>query len=204
MQRKLPWPAEGSKVWRSLAGFEAILATGLYWIWPLSLSFYLQKIPVARRRPDIAIEIYVSICLGLTIWFWLRPIELVIPFWLTPREWAGALCAYFSTSSVVALLDVVFLSKVLGSVESTERSLILFICNVAQIVFMFAIWYQIVGTNVRKEDALFSSITVLGTLGYPPGANTVVGLQIATDLLLFAIFLSHLVGRVGIPPRTNS
>jgi hypothetical protein len=62
------------------------------------------------------------------------------------------------------------------------------------LVFMFSIWYELKAPN---ENALFSALEVLGTLGYPDEATDVVGVQIATDFLLLAIFLAHLVGRVG-------
>jgi hypothetical protein len=92
-------------------------------------------------------------------------------------------------------LSVVFLSKVFGPVFSAERSLILFICNVMQIVLMFSIWYE-VEANQTKWEALFSALLVLGTLGYK-GPKVLVGFQIATNFLLLAVYLAHLVGRVG-------
>jgi hypothetical protein len=91
----------------------------------------------------------------------------------------------------------VFLSKSLGGFESAERSLILFMCNVIQIVFMFAIWYQLEAALDRRE-ALFYSLIVLATLGFPDRARFVVELQIATDFILLAVFLARLVGKVGI------
>jgi hypothetical protein len=97
----------------------------------------------------------------------------------------------------VVLLHVVLLSKVFGNIFSAERSLILFICNVVQLVFTFSIWYEL-EANLLKEDALFKAILVFATLGYPKEAPTVlVEIQIATDFLLLAIFLAHIVGRVG-------
>jgi hypothetical protein len=71
-------------------------------------------------------------------------------------------------------------------------------CNVAQFVFMFAIWYQL-EIGLPKGEALFQSLLVLGTLGHPKRARFLVGMQIAMDFLLIAIFLAHMVGRVGMP-----
>ena len=52
-------------------------------------------------------------------------------------------------------------------------------------------------TDLPRGDALFKSILVFATLGYPGDqAKFLVGVQIATDFLLLAIFLAHLVGRV--------
>jgi len=179
-------------LWKSLHGVEVAVAVGLYLIWPLFISFWLDRL--FRYRPllrSLVIELYVLVCLGITI-----------TAWFVPSTYAALLCSYFTLSSVVALLDVVFLSKALGGVESTERSLILFLFNLAQMVFMFSIWYQL-EAHFDKDEALYNAVLVLGTLGYPPGAKTVVEWQIVTDLLLFAIFLAHLVGRVGIPDQTN-
>jgi hypothetical protein len=106
------------------------------------------------------------------------------------------LCSYFLFSTVVVLLHVVLLSKVFGDIESAERSLILFMCNVVQLVFTFSIWYELEANQARGE-ALLNAIFVFGTLDYPHNAMVVVAVQIATDFLLLAIFLAHIVGRVG-------
>jgi hypothetical protein len=189
MQREAEWPEELPKIWSELKGIEALVAVVLYLIWPLFVSFYLQRF--FRVRRSLIVEVYVIFCVVTT---------LIV--WSVPTIWGAVLCSYFSLSTVAALLHVVFLSKVLGGVESTERSLILFICNVVQIVFMFSIWYQL-EIGLGKEQALFSALSVLGTLGRPEHADAVVSAQIATNLLLFAIFLAHLVGRVGVPPSKN-
>jgi ATP dependent DNA ligase domain len=88
---------------------------------------------IFKTRPSLTIDFYVVGCLGLTvtIWWWMATLPGAI------------ICSYFSLSTVVAVLHVVFLSKVFGDVESTERSLVLFICNVTQVVFMFSIWYEL-------------------------------------------------------------
>jgi hypothetical protein len=84
----------------------------------------------------------------------------------------------------------------MGDVYSPERSLLLFIVNVVQFVFMFAGWYEYIG-SLEKSEALFRATLVLATIGYPEQATvkTIV-------ILLFTIFLSHLIGRVG-PARST-
>ena len=100
-------------------------------------------------------------------------------------------------STVVVLLHVVLLSKVFGDIYSAERSLILFIFNVVQLVFTFSIWYEL-GAKQPKGEALFNALLVFATVGYPEKAPAlIVGTQIAADFLLLAIFLAHIVGRVG-------
>jgi hypothetical protein len=186
MRREQDWPNEFGKISR-LEGIEWLTAWALYACWPVFLSHWLTRI--FKKRSALAIDSYVVGCFAVTIANW----------WM-PTLTGAVVCSYFSLSSVMALLDVVFLSKALGGVESTERSLILFIWNVAQIVFMFSIWYQL-EAHLCKGDALLKALLVLGTLGYPDQAKIVVGVQIATNFLLLAIFLAHLVGRVGHPRR---
>jgi hypothetical protein len=132
------------------------------------------------------IDFYVVGCLVVTAAIW----------WWVPT-WPGAIiCSYISLSTVHALFSVVFLSKIFGDVVSGERSLILFICNVMQVVLMFSIWYE-VEAGLPKWEALFAALLVLGTLGYREHEKVLVGFQIAADFLLLAIFLAHLMGRVG-------
>jgi hypothetical protein len=176
------------KIWLHLKGIEWLTATLLYLAWPLFLSFWLRVI--LKSRPSLTIEFYVVGGVAVTVAIW----------WWTPTLPGAILCSYFSLSTVLALLHVVFLSKVFGDVESAERSLVLFICNVTQIVFMFSIWYEL-EADLTKWDALLTALLVLGTLGYPHQAKPLVGVQIATDFLLLAIFLAHLVGRVGYQER---
>jgi hypothetical protein len=155
------------------------------------VSFWLRFI--FKKREALAIDSYVVFFLAVTaaIWWWL------------PTWWWAVFCSYISASSVHALLSVVFLSKVFGDVVSPERSLILFICNVTQIVLMFSIWYEVGG--LPKWEALYAALLVLGTLGvYREHEKVLVGIQIATDFLLLAIFLAHLVGRVGFVKKDTS
>ena len=97
---------------------------------------------------------------------------------------------YFSASTVIVLLNVVLLHRVFGEIPKPERSLLLFICNVAQIILMFAAWYQLLGCY-SQSDALLKSILAFATIGYAEDMPKVAMLQIATDFVLLAIFLSH-------------
>jgi hypothetical protein len=63
-------------------------------------------------------------------------------YYLAPNVCLACLSTYFSATTVIALLNVVLLERVFGEKASPERSLLLFMCNVAQIVFMFATWYR--------------------------------------------------------------
>jgi hypothetical protein len=179
------------KIWSRLNGIECLIALFLYVLWAFTLSFWLRIIlcRIFRGiRQTLVIEAYVagSAILAIAVWLWV------------PTFWWAILCSYFLFSTVVVLLHVVLLSKVFGDIESAERSLILFMCNVVQLVFTFSIWYELKASQAKGE-ALLNAILVFGTLDYPHNANAmvVVAVQIVTDFLLLAIFLAHIVGRVG-------
>ena len=103
------------------------------------------------------------------------------------------LSTYFSATTVIALLNVVLLEGVFGGKASPERSVLLFMCNVAQIVFMFATWYRL----GKQPEPLLTSIKTFATIGYAETMPCIAMVQIATDFVLLAVFLSHLVVSLG-------
>jgi hypothetical protein len=121
----------------------------------------------------------------------------VVTYVLAPYTWCAVVSTYFSASTVIVLLNIVVLQRVFGPVFSPERSLLLFICNVAQITFMFAAWYYLCGV----PGPLFKSILTFATIDKAEQMPSVAMAQIATNFVLLAIFLSQLVGRVG--PRST-
>jgi hypothetical protein len=176
------------KIGRELQGVEWFVGTVLYLLWYFLLSYWLSHSPrIRKERRRFVIELYVVFCLVATIANW----------FFGPCFWVSVLCSYFAASTIVTLLQVLFLSKIFGDMESPERSLFLFICNVVQIVFMFACWYQLLGAAHTRDDALFTSMLVLATAGYPQDVHGIVELQIASDLVLVAVFLSHVLGKIG-------
>jgi hypothetical protein len=176
-----------SKIDRGLEGLEWLTTRFLYVLWVPTLAFLLRIFLSRYFRQSLIVEVYVAGSAAVTFAAWL---------WMPTCLWA-ILCSWFLFGTVVVLLHVVLLSKVFGDVQSAERSLILFICNVVQSVLTFSIWYQL-KADLPKGDALFNAILVFATLGYPNEAPALlVGTQIATNFLLLAIFLAHLVGRVG-------
>jgi hypothetical protein len=175
---------------RQLRGIERLVAIVVFLLLYAQLSYWLCHNPIAdglSRRVTKArnriIEWYVIASVVITI----------TNFAFGPWLWLSVLCAYLTVSTMITFLQVLFLSKIFGDVESPERSVILFICNVVQIVFMFAGWYQLVGV----DDALFYSMLVLATAGYPQNVRLIVELQITSDLVLLAVFLAHILGKVG-------
>jgi hypothetical protein len=178
-------------MWERLGGIERQVAGVLYVLSFAQVSYWLSHNPIVSSLSDNVvlkaanrtIELYVIACVVITIINWSHG----------PWLWLTVLCSYFTVSTIITFLQVLFLGKIFGDVESPERSLILFFCNVAQIVFMFASWYHLKGV----DDALFYSLLVLVTAGYPSNAQLIVELQITCDLVLLAVFLAYLLGKLG-------
>jgi hypothetical protein len=97
--------------------------------------------------------------------------------------------------------QIMFLSKLKFAAlpKSAERSLLLFIFNVAELLIAFAIFYR--GCfGLRVLEAIKNAILVFGTIGYRNDIvdiSPIVAVQILLDFLLLAIFLATLIGRVG-------
>src|SRR6266478_3672108 len=53
-------------------------------------------------------------------------------YYLAPNVCLTWLSTYFTAISVIVLLNIVLLQRVFGGIASPERSLLLFMCNVAQ------------------------------------------------------------------------
>jgi hypothetical protein len=115
---------------------------------------------------------------------------LSILTYFAPNPWLAGLVTYFSISTVIVLLNVVLF----GRMASPERSLLLLICNAGQTVFMFATWYRLCG---YPNDALLTSVLTFATIGYADRMPNTAMLQIVVNFVLLAIFLSHLLGKVG-------
>lgn len=96
--------------------------------------------------------------------------------------------SYFLVGTIVLMANIVFLTKIFGPLKSNERTLLLFILNVVQLILTFAVWYRS-ELGLQANKAFFKAMLVFGTIGYPKGANFVVGSQIAADFFLLAIFL---------------
>jgi hypothetical protein len=150
------------------------------WATPTQLAF--TRLPEDRR--DCFTEWYVVGVLALSI---------VIYF---PRSVSLALVStYLSVSTLIVMLHIVLLQRVFAETWSPERALLLFMLNVVQIVFMFGTWYRLGGYS--GTEALLKSILTFATINYADAMPGVAMAQIATDFVLLAIFLSHLVGHLG-------
>lgn len=178
-----------------LQGIEWLAGMVLYLLWYALASFWLthpsrlnHSWKINNKYRSLLIEVYVVGCVILTVGNW----------WCGPGMLLTWVCSYFLASTIITLLQVLFLNKALGEMDSPERSLLLVMLNVVQIVFVFASWYQI-AAPLSRYDALFKSILVFATAGYPAQeeVQTIVELQIAADVVLIAVFLAHLLGKVA-------
>jgi hypothetical protein len=122
-----------------------------------------------------------------------------LPSWF--RNWFFVLIAsYLLASIIVYLLNVVLLDhKVFGGPRSPERSLILFILNVTQVVLIFAIFYRWWLPDLEFGGAFVDALLVFGTVAVPFAlkARPIAAFQVAIDFMLLAVFLAHFVGGLG-------
>jgi hypothetical protein len=172
--KRIPQITRGVEKWADL------------FLYSLTLLLFSQWLHIGwgtKDRPaSWMIDIYVLVGVIVTVWGYLSSSFIVACF-----------SVYFTTSTVIVLLNVVFLRRIFGEPESVERSLLLFICNVVQITLMYATWYEL----GAQKDPLLRSVLTFATINYAEDMPNLAILQIATNFLLLAIFLSHLIGQVG-------
>ena len=185
---------EGIKTWwsglRNAAatdGIECIVAVILYSLTLISPTLWVHICGSSNRRITWLIDLYVLGVFVLSIIFFLRAPSNV---------WEAVLSTYFSVATIVVLLNIVLLQRVFGEIPTPERSLILFIFNVAQLIVMFATWYVILG-HYSNSDALLYAILAFATISYPDKVPQLAMVQIVTDFILLAVFLSFLVSQFG-------
>ena len=162
------------------------------------LSIYVLKIFVP--------SVWAQICFGdryAGISFIERYVVVVVTlilicFLVWPGYLPAILAGFLLATNIIILLNVLFLTKLsfIGPPASNERSLLLFFLNVIQAVLTFGIFYRC-KLSYPVGEALFKTLLVFGTIGYPKGAETIVGFQILTDFLLLTVFLAFFVGNLG-------
>jgi len=130
---------------------------------------------------------------SLTEWYVFGVMLLSVGIYFVPSVWLASLSTWFSASTVIVMLHIVLLQRVFGPIASAERSILLFMCNVAQIVFMFATWYRWGG----QPGPLLTSVLTFATIDYAKTMPRVAMAQIATDFVLLLIFLGFLLGQFG-------
>jgi hypothetical protein len=176
------WRDELAKINEIKEGIVRVVGKFLHrlmWATPTKLAFIL----LPEDRLDCFTEWYV---VGVLI--------ASVGIYLVPYFWLALLSTYVSASTLIVMLHIVLLQRVFA-IRSPERSLLLFIFNVAQIVFMFATWYRL--GCYSETDALLKSVLTFATIGYAEDMPLVAMAQIATGSVLLAIFLGFLLGQFG-------
>jgi len=185
------WCDKRGEIIRETVGIERQFGLVIY---ALKMITALQIPQLLRGKSELwppcrteSFVVIVTIVLGgLLLW------SNYLPGWLL---WVAA--GYILANDIIILLNVLFLSKLFGSVASYERTLILFMLNIVQVLLIFAIFYRLRIPDLDAVNAVFETLLVFGTIGYPKEAKAVAGFQIAIDFLLLAVFLGHFVGRLG-------
>jgi hypothetical protein len=103
------------------------------------------------------------------------------------------------------LFNIVFIGKIKkinAPPSSVERSILLLMLNVIDVVLAFSILYRD-WLDLSKQEAIFQSVLVLGTVGHPSSQSTeiymlLVMLQIFLNILLVLLFLSSFIGQIGL------
>ena len=191
------WCSDLRKIYSTdeVRGLEKAFDWVIFFLMIVTISQLLQFFFWGRRdrAPREFIDAYVLVAIVVLIFF------LVWPNSFPGVSWFVA--CYLPASTIVVLFNVLFLTKLsfIGPVASNERTLLLFLLNIVQVVLAFAILYRLTlpNLNLNPWKALFKSLLVFGTIGYPEGAELIVGIQIATDFVLLAVFLAFFVGRLG-------
>jgi hypothetical protein len=176
---------------KELHGIEKPVARMIYILkifTPLQLLLVIFG-PRVRSTPGSTDVYVVAVTVVLFLLLWLADYWPSVSFWLA---------SYFLASVIVYLLNVVLLTKVFGPVLSPERSLILLMLNVTQVVLIFAIFYSSLGISNPLSEALL----VFGTINFPPKARSLAAFQISIDFLLLAVFLAHFIGGLGRGDKT--
>jgi hypothetical protein len=179
------WYAGFGKISGETKGIERYTDYLLYGLTLFLVSNWMQIGWGSKDKPaSRLIEAWVSFGVIITL-----------AAYCTKYRWLAVLSSYCAVSTMTVLLGVVFLRRVFGDPESFERSLVLFMLNVLQIVLMYGTWYGL--GEYKDEGGLLQSVLTFATISYADRMPNLAMLQIATNFMLLAIFLAYLVGKLG-------
>ena len=177
----------------------------------LTLSAFLMLMPTMLLRwlaglrgvhaRKVAIDIYATAKAALMV--------LILQRHLWPYRWAPVVASLFLIDLFAYLLGVVLLRDFWHRVFSFTRSLLLLAINLVEFSSAFAVLYlysQVLVSNGSTvtdwPSALYFSVVTMATVGYgdivplPGLGRTLVVVQIAASLTLFAVVLSYFVANV--------
>lgn len=186
------WRAGFRKITQETKGIEKYTDYLLYGLTLFLVSNWMQ-IGWGTKEKPVSRGIEAWVCFGLVI---------TVAAYFTKWLWLAVLSSYCTASTMIVLLGVVFLRRLFGDPESFERSLVLFMFNVVQIVFMYGTWYEL--GEYKEEGGLRRSVLTFATIDYAERMPNLAMLQIATNFMLLAIFLAYLVGKLGSNRHNNN
>lgn len=181
-------------------GIERLFVSSILLLRVASSSYWLRDcLPSARgdRRwvRDNAIDLY---CVAQAL------VLLVLLAAWAQSLFAVLIAAYILFDLFLVLANVIFVGKfpeLQAQPASVERSIILLLLNLIDVVLAFAIFYRYT-LGLGTSSAVFQAALVLGTIGYPPGlqgnAQLLVVCQVGFDLILTVLLLSSFVGQLGL------
>jgi hypothetical protein len=170
----------------------SLRAVSLQYLW---ISFFPDDTVQQRRTRDKAVDPAVVIqCVVAVVLWWCKPTQNSV---FAIRITAYLLfCLYLSLTNILFFSDVPSVNK---ETTSATRSLLLLAFNVIQVTFTFAIFYGY-ALHLGRQQAIFGSFLVLGTLGLPDSAaatsTPLVPVHIVANLFLFAFAIAIVVARV--------
>ena len=139
------WWSRLIKIAQETRGIEQVVGIAVYGLTLTTLTEWVHIVFGTKNRPLLSFtDPYVVVVLVLTVWIYLAP--SVFGVWVS---------VYFSASTVIVLLNIVLFQRLFEDPASPGRSLLLFICNVAQIILMFATWYRLYGEPPPITDVDF-------------------------------------------------
>jgi hypothetical protein len=189
------------KLWkaRPVHGLELIFDTVLLALRYLSVSYWLRTVLPSPRHPrrtirDNTIDVYCIIqvvALAILLVGTFGPIV------------DSVIAGYILFETYLNLLNIVFIGKfpeINAPPASVERSILLLMVNVVEVVLAFGVLYRD-WLGLSRVQGIFNAILVLGTIGYPQVHGRLVllvALQVFLDVLLLVLVLSSFVGQLGL------
>jgi hypothetical protein len=181
---------------KNIHGVELVFDLILLGLRILSISYWLRTILPTPESPnhklrDNVIDIYCIFQLAVLL------ILLVYSFGVF---WNSIIGGYILFEIYLNLFNIVFIGKN-APPSSVERSILLLILNVIDVVLAFSVFYRD-RLDLSRFDAVFQAVLVLGTVGYPYSCSgnhaSIVILQIFLDFVLIVLFVSSFIGRIGL------
>lgn len=184
---------------RGITGVERLFVFSILFLRVFSLSYWIRTfLPDTqgskRRIRDTFIEGYCLAQAGLLVILLLAPSHAASLF----------VTSYVLFELFLVLANTIFVGKfptMQAPPASIERSILLLLLNIVEVVMIFAIFYRS-ALGLEILEALVQSSLVLGTVGYPEHlggkARLLVPFQIFLDLTLSLLLLSSFVGQLGL------